>query len=68
MNVWKASASLISDIKAEAVAPAGDVSAVATASSILNLYYLFSTSAIFIARTLSGNPKRLINPSASWWS
>lgn len=35
----------------------------------LNLIYLFLfASAIFIARTFKGNPKRLMNPSASWWS
>lgn len=30
--------------------------------------YYFSFSACFIARTFNERPKRLINPSASWWS
>ncbi len=29
-------------------------------------YLLFSTSCIFIARTLQDRPKRLMKPSASW--
>ena len=31
-------------------------------------YLFFSISAIFIARTFNERPKRLMNPSASWWS
>lgn len=30
--------------------------------------YHFSFSCIFIARTLQDRPKRLMKPSASWWS
>ena len=30
--------------------------------------YRFLTSAIFMARTFSGSPKRVMKPSASWWS
>ena len=35
--------------------------------SVMENYFLL-ISAIFIARTLRGSPKRLMNPSASWWS
>ena len=32
------------------------------------LFFYFSVSASFIARTFNGRPNKLINPSASWWS
>lgn len=35
---------------------------------IAYLFLLASASCIFMARTLQESPKRLIKPSASWWS
>ena len=37
---------------------------------IVTSYFVsfFFSSAIFIARTLSGSPNRVMKPSASWWS
>jgi hypothetical protein len=35
---------------------------------VYDFYLFFSTSCIFIARTLHESPYRLMKPSASWWS
>lgn len=32
----------------------------------ISVFYFFSASAIFMARTFVESPKRLMNPSASW--
>ena len=60
VSASKNSAGIIADVLLRYTTPSFEA---------LTNYYLFaSTSAIFIARTLSGRPNNVMNPSASWWS
>ena len=67
MNGWSIR-SIIFDVYIKLKNEDGSKGTVLILSVLYLFLILFESSSIFIARTLSGSPNRVMNPSASWWS